>query len=206
MNFDFDDEAASPNSHYAMYPPLEYAWLYIAIDIRDMDICKVGLTTRESPHQRVSQGKTYNPFLFLFASYELSKCTYGVSQKELDDIERYIHRRSIFGGAIKHLATGRDSEWFSIHPEEAERQIDWILAKRGFAVDGKVLWSNSQKDEKFNFIAVERMKKIKTVYRPEPWEMSEMFDRMEAPYTTLNQFYRFLREYHDRDADGKIFL
>jgi len=84
--------------------------------------------------------------------------------------------------------------------------MDWILAKRGFAVDGKVLWSNSQKDEKFNFIAVDRMKKIKTVYRPELWEMSEMFERMAAPYTIRNEFYRYLVEYHARDEDGKIFL
>ncbi|MDW7550708.1 hypothetical protein [Pseudoalteromonas peptidolytica] len=206
MYDDFDDEAASQNEYYSEYPALEHAWLYIAIDVRDMNLAKIGLTRRKSPLDRISQGKTYNPFLTLFASYELSKCTFGASQKELDDIEGYIHSRNAFGDPIKHLYTGRKSEWFFIHPEEAEYQIDWILAKRGFAVDNKVLYSHEIRHEKFNCIAVERMKKIKTIYRPNALVFSKMADEANIPFDMYRPYYDYLREFHQRDEDEKIYL
>ncbi|QPQ23106.1 hypothetical protein [Lonsdalea populi] len=68
------------------YPTLEHAWLYIAIDIRDLSICKIGLTTKKHPQLRLNEGRTYNPFLELYAIYELSATTWGCSQKELNDI------------------------------------------------------------------------------------------------------------------------
>ncbi|QWV07003.1 GIY-YIG nuclease family protein (plasmid) [Pseudoalteromonas shioyasakiensis] len=206
MNIDFDDEAADQNSYYSQYQPLENAWLYIAIDIRNMSMAKIGLTTRESPESRIAQGKTYNPFLTLFTSYELSKCTYGSSQKELNDIESYIHRRCIFGNAIKHLYTERDSEWFLISPENAEHQIDWILAKRGFAVDNKSLYTHNTEYEKFNYIAVERMKKIKKINRPNPYSFSEMAENCGISYNLYAPYYEYLLEFHNRDADGRIYL
>lgn len=206
MNFDFDDEAADQNSYYSQYQPLENAWLYIAIDIRDMSMAKIGLTRRESPESRIAQGKTYNPFLTLFTSYELSKCTYGSSQKELNDIESYIHGRCIFGNAIKHLYTGRNSEWFPISPEKAEHQIDWILAKRGFAVDNKSLYTYNTEYEKFNYIAVERMKKIKKINRPNPYSFSEMAENGGIGYNLYAPYYEYLLEFYNRDADGKIYL
>lgn len=206
MYYDFDDEAASQNEYYSKYPVLEHAWLYIAVDVRDMNLAKIGLTRRKSPQHRISQGKTYNPFLTLFASYELSKCTFGSSQQELDDIEGYIHSRHVFGDPIKHLYTGRKSEWFFIHPEEAERQIDWILAKRGFAVDNKALYSHDIRHQKFNGIAVERMKKIKTIYRPNAFAFSEMADEANIPFDLYRPYYDYLCDFHQRDDDGKIYL
>jgi hypothetical protein len=56
-------EKASQNPHYAHYPTIPNAWIYIAIDIRDMNMCKIGLTTKEDPLKRISEGRTYNHFL-----------------------------------------------------------------------------------------------------------------------------------------------
>jgi hypothetical protein len=142
----------------------------------------------------------------LFASYELSKCTFGASQKELDDIENYIHGRYIFGPPVKHLHTGKNSEWFFIHPEEAEHQIDWILAKRGFAVDNKTLYTNDIKFKKYNGIAVDRMKKIKTIYRPHPHDFESMAEQAGIPFNLYSSYYAYLDDFYKRDDDGKIYL
>jgi hypothetical protein len=206
MNDRCDEEDAYINPYYASYTVSDYAWLYIATDIRDMNIAKVGLTTKKTPQQRIAEGKTYNPFLALFTTYELSRCTSGTSRKELSDIEGYIHSRSEFGEPIKHLYTGRDSEWFYINPEEAEGQIDWILAKRGFSVDRKTLYSHSIKSEKFNSIDVERMKKIKKIYRPYPFEFLQVASVSGIPFRLFQSYYEYLEEFHSRDADNKIYL
>lgn len=203
---DFDDEKASQNSYYAQFPASEYAWLYIVVDIRDMGLAKIGLTTRESPEKRVAQGKTYNPFLSLFTTYELSRCTFDTSKKELCDIESYIHGKSVFGDPVRHLSSSKNSEWFFIEPEEAEHQIDWILAKRGFAVDGKALWSASQKDVKYNSIAVDRMKKIKKIYRPFPDDFYRIAEASRIPFNLYKSYYSYLTDFHQRGADGKIYL
>lgn len=202
---DDDDGEIEENEYYAAYPYSEYAWLYIAVDIRDMSIVKVGLTTKKTPQQRVAEGKTYNPFITLFTTYELSRCTFGVSSKELSDIEGYIHSRSNFGKPIKHLYTGRDSEWFYIDPEEAESQIDWILAKRGFSVDGKKLYSYDDNDQKFNGINVREMRKIKTIFRPSPEVFKSVANRSEIPLDCYRDYYELLKDFHSRDANAKIY-
>lgn len=206
VTYDFDDEESNQNPYYLEYPSLEFSWLYIAVDIRDMCMAKIGLTRRENPQQRISQGKTYNPFLVLFTTYELSKCTYGTSQQELNDIEGYIHRRSDLGMPIKHLYTERDSEWFYISPEDAEHQIDWILAKRGFSVDNKTLWSTCVTNEKFNGIAVDRMKKIKTIFRPYADEFVRVAESSRIPFELYQSYYDYLVQFHLRDNDGKVYL
>lgn len=150
---------STQNEHYLNYPPSMFAWIYIAIDIRDMSISKIGFTTKAAPQQRINEGKTYNPYLSLFTVYELSKCSWGTSKQELRDIESYIHRRMIFGSPIKYLYTGGNSERFDISPSDAEFQIDWILAKRGFSVNGQPLYTDRLIDPRLNNIDVEQMKK-----------------------------------------------
>lgn len=206
MDLDFDDEEAQFNDYYADCTPALYAWLYIAIDIREMGLTKIGLTTKQTPQQRIAEGKTYNPFLTLFTVYELSKCSKGTSRKELSDIERYIHSRSVFGEPIKHLDTGRDSEWFPIHPEEAEAQVDWILARRGFSVGGKNLYSNAERNQMFNGIDVQRMRQIKRIFRPCHRDLHDRADKAGMDFHDYRDYYAFLQEFHARDAEGKIYL
>lgn len=203
MIFDADDERVEPNDYYSAYPSTEHAWIYIAVDIRNMNITKVGLTTKEQPKKRIAEGKAYNPFITLFTTYELSKCTYGVSRQELSDIEKNIHNRSVFGEPIKHLFTRRDSEWFHLDPEEAEYQVDSILAKRGFSVDGKSLYASSECDISFHGIHVPRMRKIKTAFRPDAREFHDMARASEIPYSYYRDYYTFLEEYHSRPAHEK---
>ncbi|EGQ8195907.1 GIY-YIG nuclease family protein [Vibrio parahaemolyticus] len=203
---DFDDEAASQNEYYAEFPTLPYAWIYIAIDIRDMRMSKIGLTRQRDPQKRLAQGKTYNPFLTLFAVYNLAETTYGISNKELRDIENYIQSRAVFGDALKHFHTGRHSEWFFLDPDEAEAQVDWMIAKRGFAVDGKYLYTHDEKDEKFNGISVERLKKIKTIFRPFPDDFSQVAAEAGMPTYLCKDYLSYLDEFHSRDADGQIYL
>ena len=203
---DFDPHNATQNSHYSSYPLLSFGWIYIAIDIRHINMVKIGITRQETPEQRVSQGKTYNPFLVLFATYELSKCTYGVSQEELNDIEGYIQCRSFLGGAIKHMRTERDSEWFICHPDEAESQIDWVLAKRGFSVDGKHLYDLYCGEDRLNGINVEKMKKIKKIYRPLPESFYYQADAAGIPFELFEGYYSYLEDFHSRDVIGKIYL
>ena len=201
-----DLDQASQNPYYADCPTLPHGWLYIVVDIRDMGMSKIGLTANPYPIIRISQGKTYNPFLMLFTTYELSKCTYGVSQKELSDIERYLHGRAVFGGALKHLQSGRDSEWFYMNPDSAEAQVDAVLAKRGFSVDGKTLRTFSEGYDQFNDIVPERMRKIKTIFRPNPRQFLEMAINCGFHRQQFQQYYEYLLDFHSRDEVGKVYL
>jgi hypothetical protein len=203
-------EKADLNSYYSQYPKIANAWIYIAIDIRDMNMCKIGLTTKEHPLKRISEGKTYNPFLELFTTYELSACTWGCSQKELNDIENYFHRRATFGGAMKHLRTLRDSEWFFNDPEEAEYQIDWMLAKRGFSVKG---WSlielyirDDRDQERLNYINVDALKEIKNIFRPEPNEYTNRCLAAGLKEYQFKEYIDFLHDFHQGDEIRKIYL
>lgn len=203
-------ERASRNSHYSSFPQLPNAWIYIAIDIRDMNLCKIGLTTKPHPRLRIGEGKTYNPFLELFTIYELSACTWGCSQEELNDIESYFHSRATFGGAIKYPSTMRDSEWFFTAPYEAEFQIDWMIAKRGFSVDGWCLYETCERKDRdqkrLNNINVEGMKRIKTIFRPDPCEyISKAASAGMQPYQ-YQYYVNYLRKYHNGDWIDKIYL
>ena len=203
-------EKASQNPHYAHYPTIPNAWIYIAIDIRDMNMCKIGLTTKEDPLKRISEGRTYNPFLELFTTYQLSACTWGCSQKELNDIENYFHRRSTFGGAIKHVRTQRDSEWFFNDPEEAEHQIDWMLAKRGFSVRGWYLYEvytrEDRDQEKLNYINVDALKEIKTIFRPDPYEYQNKALAAGIKDYQFVDYFNFLVDFNRGDEIRKIYL
>lgn len=63
------------NPAYERYPTKEYGWIDIAIDMRDLCFSKIGLAT-EAPSRRIAEGRTYNPFLTLFTTYELARCIF----------------------------------------------------------------------------------------------------------------------------------
>ena len=203
--FDADEEFAEINDYYDEYPRSEFAWLYIAVDIRDMGISKIGLTTKKTPEQRLAEGKTYNPFIVLFATYELSKITNGISRFELGEIEGYIHRRS-FADPVLHLYTGRNSEWFYMHPDSAESEVDRMLAKRGFTVGGKRLYSFYEGDHNHNDIYVSRMKQIKKIYRPFPEDFNDMVENLGLPSKYYREYLDYLVDYHSRDFKDKAYL
>ncbi|MGP2446585.1 hypothetical protein [Pantoea ananatis] len=203
-------ERASINEDYSDFPSIPNAWIYIAIDIRDMNMCKIGLTTKENPFKRISEGKTYNPFLELFTTYQLSACTWGCSQKELNDIEHYFHGRNTFGGAIKHSKTLRDSEWFFNDPEDAEWQIDWMLAKRGFSVRGWHLFEiydrEDRDQQRLNNINVDAMKEIKTIYRPQAEDYKNRALLAGFKEYQFASYIKFLSDFHSGDEIRKIYL
>lgn len=204
-DFDADEEIVQPNDHYSSHPLSEYGWIYITADIRDMTISKIGLTTKKNPEQRLAEGKTYNPFIVPFATYNLARCTYGISKFELKDIEGYLHRRS-FGEPLLHLTTGRQSEWFFMHPEVAEQEVDRMLAKRGFSVDGKRLYSVYEGDHNHNGIYFSRMRKIKKIYRPDPNEFEKMALDFGIPSRYFEEYTYYLHEYHSRNPAEKVYL
>lgn len=197
---------SSQNDYYSQYPSSPYGWIYVAIDIRDMSKSKIGLTTKEEPQKRVNEGKTYNPFLSLFVVYNLSLCSWGISRQELNDIESYIHNRSVFGNPIKHLYTKRDSEWFHIHPAEAEFQNDWILAKRGFSVDEQPLYTYEPSDPRLNNINVELMKKIKTINKPTPHWMYDHAFELGMDAMEIDSYLEYLESFHREGNPFKVYL
>jgi hypothetical protein len=203
--FDADEVIAEPNDYYEAHARSEFAWLYIAVDIRDMGLSKIGLTTKKTPEQRLAEGKTYNPFIVLFATYELSKLTNGISSFELRKIEGYIHRRS-FANPVLHLNTGRNSEWFYMDPESAESEVDRMLAKRGFTVEGKNLYTYYDGDHNFNGIYVSRMRQIKKIYRPFPEDFYDMAESLELPRRYYREYLDYLEEYHSKSPTEKVYL
>lgn len=88
-----EQELLEPNPVYKDCPIKKHGWIYIAVDMRDLSFSKIGLTTEEEPARRVAQGRTYNPFITLFTTYELGRSTFGISQQELNAIEGNLHRR-----------------------------------------------------------------------------------------------------------------
>ncbi|WP_202934878.1 hypothetical protein [Vibrio navarrensis] len=196
IDLKLEEDEAHPNEYYQNEPTIDSAWLYIAIDIRDMRMVKVGLTTRENPHDRILNGRTYNPFVTLFAAYDLTKNTFGISKKELADMESRIHGRGAFGEPLRHLNSGRRSEWFFIDPDEAEFQIDVNLAKRGFSVDGYMLFTHQSGYEKYNDIAIWRMKRIKSVFKPKPLDFKELADSRGIPFEIYKPYYEYLVAFH----------
>lgn len=185
------------NPAYAGQRPLAAGWIYIAVDMRDLRFTKIGLTTKDSPAQRISEGRTYNPFLTLFTTYELAKCTFGISAKELRDIEGYIHRRgSAFGPSLGHIASGRKSEWFRIRADNAERQVDWILAKRAFSVDREALYDVYDGPHSLNGVNIPTMRKIKSIYRPEARALAHNVMRAGYDADLIAPYLRYLEEFY----------
>ncbi|MDR6680188.1 GIY-YIG nuclease family protein [Pseudomonas oryzihabitans] len=204
-NFDADEEPAERNDHYSCYPSLESAWLYVVADTRDMQISKIGLTTKATGQKRFREGKTFNPFIVLFATYDLAKTTWGVSIEELQDIEKHIHSRA-FGEPILHISSRGKSEWFYMSPEEAENSIDHILAKRGFSVHERNLYSNYDGEHSRFGIHIERMKMIKQLHHPNPYEFAQLAIERNYPHRFYVEYLEYLQEYFLRDRKNRPYL
>lgn len=181
---------------YINEPALPNACIYIAIDIRALSLCKVGFTTQEDPAARLNGGRTYNPFLTLYTVYRLSNCTRGCSLKELRDFEGYIHRKSILGKSIKHLHSGKSSEWFWFRPDEMESLIDHWIARRNFTVDGWNLFMNDAGDDMDHVINQSRLARIKQVVRPAPDDVLRTLRYSGIPAQWCDEYLTHLRDYH----------
>lgn len=198
----YENEPVKINPAYAHCKRLQHGWLYIAIDMRDLTYTKIGLTTKEAPKSRIAEGRTYNPFLTLFATYELARCTHGISREELHDIEGYIHARSAFGAARRHINSGRDSEWFVIPPNHAESMVDALLAKRGFSVDHEYLNADFDGPNNWYGINIRAMRKIKKINRPTVREMQTLVKDAGYDSRLINPYLVYLAEFHkDRHPD-----
>ena len=151
---------------------LEYAWIYIAIDVTNLNRCKIGITTRENPMNRIRDGRTSNPFYILFNCYELSKLK--ISNKELRNFERYIHRKLGFS-RIHRIGTGNPSEWFRLSPFDAEEEIDYYVCNN-FDFNGRHSF-----DEDGN-IDREVLREVKYEHRPDPLGLSINSNLIYAEY------------------------
>jgi hypothetical protein len=195
------------NPDYASFPTIPSGWIYIAIDMRDLRFSKIGLTTKEAPSQRVAEGRTYNPFLALFTTYELAKCTFGISREELRDIEGNIHRRgSVFGPACRHMDSGRYSEWFNILPFNAESHVDWTLARRGFSVENEALYAVSDGSHSMNGIHIQTMRKIKRVFRPFASDVQRRVEHAGYDANLIAPYLSYLEEFHSFGHPDQIWL
>jgi hypothetical protein len=202
-----DNELQEINPAYERYPTKEHGWIYIAVDMRDLCLSKIGLTTKEEPSRRIAEGRTYNPFLALFTTYELARCTFGISQQELSDIEGYIHNRSIaLGCPLKHLDSGRDSEWFHTRPDHAESQVDWILARRGFSVDHENLYEMYESANYRDGINVRAMRKMKKIYRPLPGDMQHRAQSAGYDVRLIRPYLDYLAVFHTPGHRDQIWL
>ena len=201
-----ENELLESNPFYKDFSTIEYGWIYIAVDMRDMSLCKIGLTTKGNPDRRIAEGRTYNPFLTLFTTYELGRRTFGISQKELSDIERYIHHKSIFGGSLKHIGSGRDSEWFQVRADYAEHQVDWILATRGFTVDKEGLFDYYESPNNKNGINVRVMRKIKKVIRPRPVDVWALVESAGYSGQRIKPYTDYLNEFHAPGNTNQVWL
>jgi hypothetical protein len=167
-------------SYYQGFPHLAHGWLYIAIDARDLSICKVGLTTMEDPLMRVGGRSTENPFYCLFNSYNLGKI--GISRKELQDFESYMHRK--FANRINFIGTGTPSEWLNVGPFEAESQIEHYIAN-AFSRNGVNLLDED--GEVIQSVMLEYVEKN----RPHPGAVE-----MNCYRNSLRPYLQYLCNYH----------
>lgn len=174
------------NNIYQGHPYIPNAWLYIAIDVRDLSICKVGITTMKSPFDRVSGRSTENPFYCLYNSYNLGKI--GISKKELMDFEKYMHRK--FASRVKFIGTSTPSEWLTVGPIEAEGQIEHYIAN-AFSSDELSLMDEDGE------IARETFEQFVERNRPHPYNVdsSHLWHTLKPYLNLLCQYHKLQIEY-----------
>lgn len=163
------------------------AWLYIAIDIRNFRQCKIGITTRQNPHERILEGRTSNPFYLLFTAYNLAYL--NVEKEELGRFERYV--RGKIGYPVYRVASGNLSEWRDEDPRNAELVIDHHIIN-SFTHDGKILFDED------GMPCAEEFCKIKFPYRPDPFGLSEISN---LNYDQCKEYIDFLMNYHNYPVD-----
>lgn len=93
-------------------------WIYICMDLRHLNECKIGMTKR-SLYKRLSE--TGNPNYMLVKAYK-------VPLIEALKIEQYLHRQISYKRQC-HFINGYNSEWFCCSPAEAAKVIEPELAK-----------------------------------------------------------------------------
>jgi hypothetical protein len=168
-------------SYYLNYPLIPFAWIYIAIDVRHLDICKVGITQQPEARFRVAGNDTANPFYTLFNSYDMAGI--GISKKELLDFEDYLHRK--IAPRIPMIGTGTSSEWIMMSPFEATKEIEYHIG-RGFSVPG---FMNEDGD-----IQYENIHRYRCEYRPNPHFIAEQVCGM------ANDYVDFLVRWHEENT------
>ena len=173
-------------------PILQYAWLYIAIDIRNLEMCKVGITTRETPIQRINEGRTTNPFYLLFNSYDLSK--FKLTRKKLMNFERFVQQR--LGASVSRIVSGSNSEWIRTTPFNAEQEIDYRIAN-DFSSDDELLFDEDGE------ILEEKFKEIKYPYRPDPFNLSVSSN---LNYEECKNYIDYLMDHHNYPTEPPSFL
>lgn len=157
---------------YKDEPTLSHAWIYIALDIRHLDICKIGLTTQKDPLTRIKKLSTANPYFELFNSYDMTY--FKISKKELYDIEKNFHNR--LGTKIYNL-NGNKTEWLRITPFEAELNIE-----------NYINITFKEHDDKTNIIS-----KIKIENRPDPLPYTLITNNL---YDDNREYIDYLMKYH----------
>lgn len=159
-----------------------HAWLYIAVDIRNLTECKIGITTRQNPQIRIREGRTSNPFYLLFTAYNLTPL--NVDASELKKFERHVRKK--VGQPVWRVASGNESEWRYEDPRNAELVIDHHIINT-FTYNGKNLFDED------GMPSNEEFQDIKHPYRPDPfglWEISNL------NYDQCREYIDFLMDYH----------
>jgi hypothetical protein len=170
-------------SFYDNLPLIQSAWIYIAIDARHLDICKVGITLQAEARHRVTGSNTANPFYTLFNSYDMAGI--GISKKELFDFEDYLHRK--IAPRIPMIGTGGYSEWIMMSPFKAAEEIEYRIG-RGFSVpefmneDGEIQYEN--------------VRKYLHEHRPNPFFIAEQVNGM------ANEYVEYLLHWYEQNVPG----
>jgi len=170
-------------SYYDKYPLIKSAWIYIAIDVRHMNICKVGITQQVEARYRVKGANTANPFYTLFNSYDMAGI--GISKRELLDFEDYLHRKMAL--RIPMIGTDGYSEWLIMSPFNAAEEIEYRIG-RGFSEPG---FMNEDGD-----ILYENIRKYRHEHRPNPHLIAEKVNGM------ANEYVEYLLRWHEMNTPG----
>ena len=101
----------------------QQGWIYICMDIKVTNECKVGMT-RRSLYKRITE--TGNPDYMIVKAYKVPQNEMPAIKK----LEKYLQREL---GKVytrkRHFITGKKSEWFRCSPVEATKIIEDNLAR-----------------------------------------------------------------------------
>ncbi|MFA0108501.1 GIY-YIG nuclease family protein [Vibrio breoganii] len=106
-------------------------WIYIGFDVRfpHSPLSKIGITKGKLGTRATG---TQNPFYALLIAFKVKP---QVSKKELERMEKVIKKElSSYHKPLPHVMTGKDSEWYEIHPQTMKETVeaileDWFLDK-----------------------------------------------------------------------------
>ncbi|CAA6799684.1 MAG: Unknown protein [uncultured Sulfurovum sp.] len=139
-------------------------------------MCKIGLTTKENPLDRINESITSNPYYELFNCYNMAKIK--ISKKELYNFEKYLHKK--VGQNIYHLS-GNKSEWIRMSPFEAVKEIEYYINRSFGKAD---LYSGDYEDVAH---------KLKIENRPDPM-IYVLKSRVE--YNETQEYIDYLMKFH----------